>query len=79
MTRDLQQIKQGLAQARAALDLLDQFIAEYETRIVNALPAEDVKFYAAGDDEIISGSGIGKLNSLGEAIHRAAKELAQPA
>lgn len=79
MTRDLQQIKQGLAQARAALDLLDQFIAEYETRIVNVLPAEDVKFYTAPDDEVIAGSGIGQLNSLGEAIHRAAKELAQPA
>ena len=79
MTRDLQQIKQGLAQARVALDLLDQFIAEYEARIVNVLPAEDVKFYAADDDEVIAGSGIGKLNSLGEAIQHAAKELAQPA
>jgi hypothetical protein len=43
------------------------------------LPTEDVKFYAASDDEVITGSGIGKLNSLGEAIHRAAKELVQPA
>ena len=37
MTRDLQEIKQGLAQVRAALYLLESFIAEYETRTVNIL------------------------------------------
>jgi hypothetical protein len=76
MTRDLKEIKRGLAQARAALDLLDKFIAEYETRIVNILPEEDVKFYAAEDDEVISGAGIGRLNSLNEALRRTAKDLA---
>ena len=76
MTRDLQEIKQGLAQVRAALSLLESFIAEYETRTVNILPAEDVKFYTASDDEVISGTGIGELKSLNQAIHDAAEELA---
>ena len=76
MTRDLQEIKQGLAQVRAALSLLESFIAEYETRTVNILPAEDVKFCTASDDEVISGTGIGELKSLNQAIHDAAEELA---
>ena len=75
MTRDLQEIKQGLAQVRAALSLLESFIAEYETRTVNTLPSEDVRLYTASDDDIISGSGIGKLKSLNQAIHEAAEEL----
>jgi hypothetical protein len=75
MTRDLQEIKQGLAQVRAALSLLESFIAEYETRTVNILPSEDVKVYTAGDDDVISGSGIGELKSLNQAIHDAAEEL----
>ncbi len=75
MTRDLEEIKQGLAQARAALNLLEKFIAEYETRIVNILPQEDVKFYKAGDDDVISGPGIGTLSSLNEAIHETAEAL----
>jgi len=76
MTRDLQQIKQGLAQIRATLNLLEDFIAEFEARSVNTLPVEDVKFYSAGDDEIISGSGLGEVTSLNQAIHHAAQELA---
>jgi hypothetical protein len=76
MTRDLHEIKQGLAQARIALSLLEKFIAEYETRIVNILPTEDVKFYTAVDDEVISGEGIGELESLNQAIREAAEELA---
>ena len=76
MTRDLQEIKQGLAQARAALNLLEKFIAEYEARTVNILPAEDVKFYAAADDEVISGPGVGDLTSLNGEIHAAAEQLA---
>jgi hypothetical protein len=76
MTQDLQEIKQGLAQIRATLDLLERFIAEYETRTVNILPREDVKFYSATDDEVISGAGIGKLASLNEAIHETAEVLA---
>jgi hypothetical protein len=71
MTRDLQEIKKGLAQARAALNLLEQFIAEYETRTVNILPCEDVGFYKADDDEVISGDGIGKLASMNQAIRDA--------
>jgi len=71
MTRDLQEIKKGLAQARAALNLLEQFIAEYETRTVNILPCEDVGFYKASDDEVISGDGIGKLASMNQAIRDA--------
>ncbi len=77
MTRDLEQIKQGLAQARAALNLLEQFIAEYESRTVNSLPCEDVKFYSAEDDEVISGDGIGRLASLNEAIHQTADAMAR--
>jgi len=76
MTRDLLEIKQGLAQVRATLSLLENFIAEYETRMVNILPTEDVQFYTADDDEVISGGGIGELKSLNEAIHHAAEELA---
>ena len=75
MTRDLQEIKKGLAQVRAALNLLEEFVAEYESRTVNILPREDVKFYQADDDEVISGEGVGKLTSLNEAIHRAAEAL----
>jgi hypothetical protein len=75
MTRDLQEIKQGLAQVRAALSLLESFIAEYETRTVNILPSEDVKVYAACDDDVISGPGIGELKSLNQAIHEAAEDL----
>ena len=76
MTRDLQEIRQGLAQARAALNLLEKFIAEYESRLVNILPCEDVKFYSAQDDEVICGSGIGELSSLNQAIRDAAGDLA---
>jgi hypothetical protein len=75
MTRDLQEIKQGLAQVRAALSLLESFIAEYETRTVNILPSEDVKVYTACDDDVISGPGIGELKSLNQAIHDAAEDL----
>jgi hypothetical protein len=76
MTRDFLEIKRGLAQARAALDLLDKFIAEYETRIVNILPCEDVKFYSASDDEVIEGSGIGTLSSVNEKIREVADKMA---
>jgi hypothetical protein len=76
MTRDLQEIKQGLAQVRAALNLMEKFIAEYETRTVNILPTEDVKFYSAPDDAVISGEGLGELQSLNQAIHETAEELA---
>ena len=75
MNRDLQEIKQGLAQVRATLDLLEKFIAEYEARTVNILPTEDVKFYRAGDDEVIEGAGIGEVTSLNQAIHEAAKQM----
>jgi hypothetical protein len=75
MTQDLQEIKQGLTHIRATLDLLERFIAEYETRTVNILPREDVKFYSATDDEVISGAGIGELESLNEAIHETAEVL----
>ncbi len=76
MTRDLQEIKQGLAQARAALNLLEKFIAEYEARTVDILPTEDVKFYKAGDDDVISGPGPGEPTSLNAAIHTAAEQMA---
>lgn len=76
MTRDLQQIKQGLAQVRAALNLLETFIAEYEARMVNVLPCEDVQLYQASDDEVIRGSGIGQVTSLQQTIRETAKELA---
>ncbi len=75
MTRDLQEIKQGLAQARAALDLLEKFIADYEARTVNILPSEDVKFYKSSDDDVISGPGVGETSSLNTAIHTAAEQL----
>lgn len=76
MTHDLQQIKQGLAQVRAALNLLETFIAEYEGRMVNILPNEDVRLYRASDDAVIEGPGLGELTSLQEAIRRTAKEMA---
>ncbi len=76
MTRDLEQIKQGIAQIRAALSLLETFVGEYESRMVNIDPREDVKFYRASDDDIISGPGIGELQSLNKTLHRAAQELA---
>ena len=76
MNRDLQEIKQGLAQVRIALSLLERFIDEYETRIVNILPTEDVNFYTASDDDVISGAGIGELKSLNKALHDAAEQLA---
>jgi hypothetical protein len=76
MTHDFEEIKQGLAQARAALNLLEKLIADYESRMVNILPCEDVKFYAAPDDEVISGSGIGELKSLNQAIRETAGEMA---
>ncbi len=76
MTRDLEQIKQGLAQIRAALNLMEKFIGEYESRMVNIDPREDVKFYRASDDDIISGPGLGELESLNEAIRQAAREMA---
>jgi hypothetical protein len=76
MTRDLQEIKQGLAQVRATLNLLEKFIAEYEARTVNILPCENVKFYRATDDEVIEGAGVGELTSLNHAIHETAQDLA---
>lgn len=76
MNRDLQEIKQGLAQVRATLNLLEKFIAEYEARTVNILPCEDVKFYNASDDEVIEGAGIGEVTSLNQAIHQTAQDLA---
>jgi hypothetical protein len=76
MTRDLEQIKQGIAQIRAALSLLETFVGEYESRMVNIDPREDVKFYRAGDDDIISGSGIGELKSLNQTLRHAAEQLA---
>jgi hypothetical protein len=76
MTCDLQQIKQGLAQIRAALELLESFVADYEARSVNILPVEDVGFHRATDDEIIAGAGLGELTSLNQAVHQAALEIA---
>jgi hypothetical protein len=76
MTRDLQEIKRGLAQAKAAIELLETMVGEYESRMVNVLPSEDVKFYRAEDDEIISGGGLGDLTSLNEALRRTAEQLA---
>jgi hypothetical protein len=76
MTRDLQEIKQGLAQVRATLNLLEKFIAEYEARTVNILPCENVAFYRAADDEVIEGAGIGEVTSLTQAIRQAAQDLA---
>jgi len=76
MTHDLEEIKQGLAQIRATLNLLEKFIAEYEARTVNILPCENVQFYRASDDEVIEGDGIGELTSLNQAIREAAKGLA---
>jgi hypothetical protein len=75
MTRDLQQIKQGIAQARQALNLLESMIGEWESRMVNILPREDVKFYKGSDDEIISGDGLGPLTSLNENLRATAEEL----
>jgi len=76
MTRDIQEIKQGLTQIRAMLSLLEKFVAEYETRSVNILPTEDVKFYTATDDDVISGDGVGELKSLNQAIRETAEALA---
>jgi hypothetical protein len=75
MTRDLQQIKQGLAQIRAALELLENFIADYEARSVDTLPVEEVGFCQATDEDIIAGAGLGELTSLNQAIHQAALEI----
>jgi len=77
MTRDLQEIKLGLAQARAALNLLEKFVAEYEARMANILPTEDVKFHTAADDDVIAGDGLGDLTSLNQSIHTAAQSLIQ--
>ena len=76
MTRDLEEIKQGLAQVRSTLNLLEKFIAEYEARTVNILPCENVTFYRATDDEVIEGAGIGEVTSLTQAIQEAARDLA---
>jgi hypothetical protein len=76
MTRDLEEIKQSLAQMRATLNLLEKFIAEYEARTVNILPCENVHFYRASDDEVIEGSGVGELTSLNKAIRDAARDIA---
>jgi len=76
MTRDLEQIKQGLAQVRAALNLLETFIAEYEARMVNVLPCEDVKLYRASDDAVIEGPGIAEVTSLQQVIRKTAEEMA---
>lgn len=76
MTRDLQQIKQGLAQVRSALNLLETFIAEYEARMVNVLPCEDVQLYQAPDDAVIEGAGIGEVTSIQQVIRQTAKEMA---
>ncbi len=75
MNRDLQEIKAGLAQVRATLVLLEKFIAEYEARTVNILPAEDVKFYRASDDEVIEGAGVGEVTSLNQTIREVAQQL----
>jgi hypothetical protein len=75
MTRDLQEIKRGIAQARQALNLLETLIGEWETRMVNILPREDVRFYKASDDEIICGEGTGTLESLNQKLHDTAEEL----
>jgi hypothetical protein len=75
MTRDLEQIKRGIAQAREALNLLDTLIGEWESRMVNILPREDVKFYSATDDDVISGDGLGSLKSLNETLRATAEEL----
>ncbi len=77
MTHDLQEIKHGLAQVRATLDLLERFIAEYESRTVNILPCEEVKFYVATDEQLASGAGIGKLSSLQDAIRDTARVMAE--
>jgi hypothetical protein len=75
MTRDLKEIKQGLAQVRATLNLLEKFIAEYEARSVNILPCENVHFYHATDDEVIEGAGIGEMTSVNQAIRETARDL----
>jgi hypothetical protein len=78
MTHDLQEIKHGLAQARAALDLLEKFVAEYESRSVNILPCEEVKFYLGTDEQLRSGSGMGKSSSLEDTIRDTARAMAEP-
>lgn len=75
MTRDIQEIKRGIAQAQAALNLLEKFITEYEGRTVNVLPTEDVAFYKTDDDSLIAGKGFGQVDSLGQAIRDCAGKL----
>jgi hypothetical protein len=77
MTRDIIEIKKGIAQAKAALTLLETFIAEYEGRTVNILPQEEVRFYRAEDDAVIVGPGLGDLSSLNEAIRECARDMAE--
>lgn len=77
MTRDLEEIKRGIAQARAALTLLEKFIGEYEARMVNILPREDVAFSKASDEQLIAGEGFGSLESLNHALKTTAGELRQ--
>jgi hypothetical protein len=77
MTRDILEIKKGIAQAKAALTLLEKFISEYEGRSVNILPSEEVRFYTADDEKVIVGDGLGPLTSLGEAIRDCAAELVE--
>jgi hypothetical protein len=76
MTRDILEIKKGIAQAKAALTLLEKFISEYEGRSVN-IPSEEVRFYTADDEKVIVGDGLGPLTSLGEAIRDCAAELVE--
>lgn len=76
MTRDIIEIKRGIAQAKAALDLLEKFVAEYESRTVNILPHEDVVFCRATDDEVIAGQGLSPQQSLNQAIRDCAERLA---
>ena len=64
-----------MAQVRAALNLLEKFIAEYETRTVNIFPPKMSSSTPRSDDDVISGAGIGELKSLNQAIHDAAEEL----
>lgn len=76
MTRDILEIRKGIAQAKAALELLEKFLTEYEGRTVNILPHEDVVFYHADDDQVIAGQGVGTETSLNQAIHACAEQLA---
>jgi len=76
MTRDILEIRKGIAQAKSALDLLEKFITDYEGRMVNVLPQEEVVFYRAEDDAIIAGNGFGAHDSLTKAIRSCAEKLA---